>query len=175
MTSWSAADDTASAAPGSRGALRYVRTTVARPKLSPASHHLVIRFRMSRTSSHLCCRRPLAATSRCAEHIPSLPCRWSPNEPSPAAVGLVEGPGPDVFAGAEAGLARLQAQQAQEPAVGAGDGGPPLPRAGHGLVDAGQAGPRRYRTAGEPPQRRRDGIGSLAVGEVVAFNDGLQV
>src|SRR5271170_2627008 len=48
MTSWSAEDDTASAAPGSRGALRYVRTTVARPKVSPASHHFVILLRMSR-------------------------------------------------------------------------------------------------------------------------------
>src|ERR1700761_9484038 len=48
-TSWPAVADTAIAAPGSRGALRYVRTTVARPKASPASHHLVILPRMSRT------------------------------------------------------------------------------------------------------------------------------
>src|SRR5580658_7092069 len=46
MTSPSA--DTASAAPGSRGALRYVRTTVARPTVSPASHHFVTLLRMSR-------------------------------------------------------------------------------------------------------------------------------
>src|SRR5580704_16789871 len=43
--------ETASAAPGSRGALRYVRTTVARPNVSPAAHHLVTLFRMSRTAS----------------------------------------------------------------------------------------------------------------------------
>src|SRR6516225_494376 len=43
--------ETASAAPGSRGALRKVRTTVARPNVSPASHHLVTLFRMSRTAS----------------------------------------------------------------------------------------------------------------------------
>src|SRR5215469_13436175 len=41
---------TASAAPGSRGALRNVRTTVARPKVSPSSHHLVIVSKMSRTA-----------------------------------------------------------------------------------------------------------------------------
>ena len=51
MTSLSAEEDTASAAPGSRGALRYVRTTVARPKVSPASHHFVTLLRMSRTVS----------------------------------------------------------------------------------------------------------------------------
>src|SRR6185312_1849727 len=41
---------TASAAPGSRGALRNVLTTVARPNVSSAAHHLVIVFRMSRTA-----------------------------------------------------------------------------------------------------------------------------
>src|SRR5690348_2416457 len=41
---------TASAAPGSRGALRNVLTTVASPNVSSAAHHLVIVFRMSRTA-----------------------------------------------------------------------------------------------------------------------------
>src|ERR1700692_4718937 len=41
---------TARAAPGSRGALRNVFTTVASPNVSPASHHLVIVSRMSRTA-----------------------------------------------------------------------------------------------------------------------------
>ena len=45
--------DTASAAPGSRGALLNVRTTVARPNVSPASHHLTIGSRMSRNRLHL--------------------------------------------------------------------------------------------------------------------------
>src|SRR5260370_15651651 len=40
---------TAIAAPGSLGALLNVRTTVARPNVSPASHHLEIGSRMSRT------------------------------------------------------------------------------------------------------------------------------
>src|ERR1700761_6331508 len=40
---------TASAAPGSRGALRNVLTTVARLKVSSSAHHLVIVSRMSRT------------------------------------------------------------------------------------------------------------------------------
>src|ERR1700752_4260713 len=44
---------TASAAPGSRGALRNVRTTVASPNVSPSSHHLVIVSRMSRTNPTL--------------------------------------------------------------------------------------------------------------------------
>src|SRR5262247_3560987 len=41
--------DTARAAPGSLGALWNVRTTVARPNVSPASHHFWICPRMSRT------------------------------------------------------------------------------------------------------------------------------
>src|SRR5215469_881453 len=41
--------DTARAAPGSLGALWNVRTTVARPNVSPASHHFSICPRMSRT------------------------------------------------------------------------------------------------------------------------------
>src|ERR1700709_2571897 len=45
--------DTAIAAPGSRGALRNVRTTVARPNTSPVSHHFVIGSRMSRNRLHL--------------------------------------------------------------------------------------------------------------------------
>src|SRR5262249_12573000 len=40
------------AAPGSRGALLNVRTTVAKPNVSPASHHLTIWSRMSRTLGH---------------------------------------------------------------------------------------------------------------------------
>src|ERR1700722_497098 len=54
MTSPSA--ETASAAPGSRGALRYVFVTVARPNVCPVSHHGVIFSRMSRTTSpRPCC------------------------------------------------------------------------------------------------------------------------
>src|SRR5215468_11223657 len=41
--------ETARAAPGSLGALWNVRTTVARPNVSPASHHFWICPRMSRT------------------------------------------------------------------------------------------------------------------------------
>src|SRR6266566_1369662 len=47
----SPAADTASAAPGSRGALLNVRTTVARPKVSPACHHAPMSVKMSRTPS----------------------------------------------------------------------------------------------------------------------------
>ncbi len=41
------------AAPGSRGALLNVLTTVARPKDSSAAHHFDIMSRMSRTDDHL--------------------------------------------------------------------------------------------------------------------------
>src|SRR5580700_947764 len=43
-------DSTASAAPGSRGALRNVATTVARANVSSPSHHVTIVSRMSRTA-----------------------------------------------------------------------------------------------------------------------------
>src|ERR1700729_595119 len=46
----SPAGETAMAAPGSRGALLNVLTTVARPNVSPASHHFEIKSRMSRTA-----------------------------------------------------------------------------------------------------------------------------
>src|ERR1700721_2573659 len=69
-TSYPPAADTASAAPGSRGALRYVRTTVARPKLSPASHHLVILLRMSRTCFTSAVNVLLEVTGWTAAHIP---------------------------------------------------------------------------------------------------------
>src|SRR5580704_7121356 len=41
------------AAPGSRGALLNVWTTVASPNVSLAAHHLVMGSRMSRTAGHL--------------------------------------------------------------------------------------------------------------------------
>src|ERR1700749_561311 len=71
-TSWPAVADTAIAAPGSRGALRYVRTTVARPKGSPAAHHLVIGLRMSRTLCHLSCQIPATLTAVIGIHYPGL-------------------------------------------------------------------------------------------------------
>src|SRR5713226_3799495 len=49
----SPAGDTAIAAPGSRGALLNVATTVASPKVCPAAHHLTIWSRMSRTNVSL--------------------------------------------------------------------------------------------------------------------------
>src|SRR6185437_1783355 len=52
----SPSEETARAAPGSLGALLNVWTTVASPNVSPASHHLPIWSRMSRTIGHL---RPL--------------------------------------------------------------------------------------------------------------------
>jgi hypothetical protein len=47
-----------------------VRVTVARPKLSPASHQLVILLKMSRTSVTSAIGVLLTATGRTAEHIP---------------------------------------------------------------------------------------------------------
>src|SRR6516162_5115759 len=73
--------DTASAAPGSRGALLNVRTTVARPNVSPASHHLVIGSRMSRTLSPQVSRysprlrSPSQETRLCPRGFPAAPSR----------------------------------------------------------------------------------------------------
>ena len=78
-----------------------------------------------------------------------------------SSVGLIQCPGADVLVGAESRPAGLEAQQAQKPAVGAGDSGPPTPRRDHRLAHFGQAGPGRHGAARESPQRRGRSIKSL--------------
>src|SRR5262249_1214604 len=60
---------TAIAAPGSRGGLLNVRTTVARPNVPPASHHLETGSRMSRTIV------PSAARDMTSGYVPGPPGR----------------------------------------------------------------------------------------------------
>ena len=83
--------------------------------------------------------------------------------------------GADVLVGAESGPAGLEAQQAEKPAVGAGDSDPPPPGCGHRPVHVGQAGPGRHGAAREPPQWRGGSIKSLAIGDVITFHDRLEV
>ena len=89
--------------------------------------------------------------------------------------GLSQGAGANVLVRAESRPADLQAQQAEKPAVGAGDGGPPPPGCGHRLAHFGQAGSGRHRAARESSQRRSGRIRSLAPGDVIAFHDRFQV
>jgi hypothetical protein len=90
-------------------------------------------------------------------------------------VGLTQGAGANVLVRAESRPAGLKAQQAQKPAVGAGDSGPPTPCCGHRAAQFGKAGPRRHCAARESSQRRSGGIKSLAPGDVITFHDRLQV
>ena len=90
-------------------------------------------------------------------------------------VGLTQGAGANVLVRAESRPAGLKAQQAQKPAVGAGDSGPPTPCCGHRAAHFGKAGPRRHCAARESSQRRSGGIKSLAPGDVITFHDRLQV
>jgi hypothetical protein len=90
-------------------------------------------------------------------------------------VGLALGTGANVLVGAESRPAGLKAQQAQKPAVGAGDSGPPPPGTGHRPAHFGQARPGRHYAARESSQRRSDSIKSPAPGDVITFHDRLQV
>jgi hypothetical protein len=85
------------------------------------------------------------------------------------------GTGANVLFRAESRPASLQAQQAQKPAVGGGDSGPPPPGRGHRPVHFGQAGPCRHCPAFELSQWRSGSIKSLASGEVVTFDDSRKV
>jgi len=90
-------------------------------------------------------------------------------------LGLISGTGANVLVRAESPLAGLEAQQAQKPAVGTGDRGPPPPGRDHRPVQFAQAGPGRHGTARELSQGRGGSIKSRAAGDVVTFHDGLQV
>jgi hypothetical protein len=81
----------------------------------------------------------------------------------------------NVLVRAESRPAGLQAQQAQKPAVVAGDSGPPSPGRDHRPMHFSQAGPGRHRTAFKPSQRRRGSIKTLTPSYVVTFHDSLQV
>ena len=90
-------------------------------------------------------------------------------------IGLTQGTGTNVLVRAESRLAGLKAQQAQKPAVGAGDSRPPTPGCGHRPAHFGQAGPGRHRAARESSQRRNGSIKSPAPGDVITFHDSLEV
>src|SRR5262249_10573234 len=76
--------DTASAAPGSRGALENVRTTVARPNVSPASHHFSIWPRMSRTPHPSTKRSPARPNRLRPANMPGTPAHLQYVAPRPA-------------------------------------------------------------------------------------------
>jgi hypothetical protein len=90
-------------------------------------------------------------------------------------VGLTPGTGANVLLRAEARLARLKAQQAQKPAAGAGDSGPPPPGCGHRAAHFGKAGPGRHYTACKSSQRGSGSIKSPPPVDVITFHDSLQV
>lgn len=90
-------------------------------------------------------------------------------------VGLTQGTGANVLIRAESRPASLQAQQAKQPAVGAGDSGPPPPGCSHDLAHFGKTGSRRHCTAYESSQRHSDSIRSLAPGDVITLHDSRQV
>jgi hypothetical protein len=90
-------------------------------------------------------------------------------------VGLASGTGANVLFRAESRPARLQAQQAEKPAVGTDDRGPSSPGGDHRPVHFGQAGAGWHRTACEPSQRRHGSIRSRATSDVLTFHDSLQV
>src|SRR5262252_7295706 len=81
--------ETASAAPGSLGALLNVLTTVAKPNSSPASHHLTIWSRMSRTAGHPLSARNSAYVGPERSSEPrqpaELPASGAPGQPLPHA------------------------------------------------------------------------------------------
>ena len=83
--------------------------------------------------------------------------------------------GADVLVGAESGPAGLEAQQAEKPAVGAGDSDPPPPGCGHLPVYVGQAGLGRHGAARESSQRRGGSIKRLVTGDVGTLHDRFQV
>jgi hypothetical protein len=89
-------------------------------------------------------------------------------------VGLTPGTGANILFRAESRPAGLQAQQAQKPAVGTSDSGPPSPGRDHRSAHFSKVGSRRHRAACESPQRRSGSIKSLAPGDVVTFHDSLQ-
>ena len=90
-------------------------------------------------------------------------------------VGLTQGTGANVLVRAESRPAGLQAQQAQKPAVVAGDSSPSSPGRGHRPTHFSQAGPGRHRAACESSQRRSGSIKSRTPSDVVTFHDSLQV
>ena len=89
--------------------------------------------------------------------------------------GLAPGTRANVLVRAESRPAGLQAQQAQKPAVSAGDSSPPPPGCGHRRAHFGQAGPWPYYAACESPQRRSGSIKVMAPGDVITFHDSFQV
>jgi hypothetical protein len=93
----------------------------------------------------------------------------------PTTAGLTKGARANVLVRAESRPAGLKAQQAQKPAVGAGDSGPPPSGCGHRPADFGQAGPWQHCAARESSQRRSGSIKSLVLGDVITFHDSLQV
>jgi hypothetical protein len=91
-------------------------------------------------------------------------------------VGLTQGTSANVLVRAESRPAGRQAQQAQKPAVGADDGGPPTALGGHRPAHFGQVGLGRHRAACELPRRRGGGIiKRLAPGDAITFHDSLQM
>ncbi len=90
-------------------------------------------------------------------------------------VSLTPGPSANVLVRAEARPAGLKAQQAQEPAVGAGDSGSPPPGCGHRRAHFSNAGPGWHCAACESSQRRSGSIKSPAPGDVITFHDSFQV
>jgi hypothetical protein len=95
--------------------------------------------------------------------------------PRPPLSLLRAGPGVNVLVRAKSGPAGLKTQQAQQPAVNAGDCGSPLP----GLVQRppcfSEAGPCRYRAARESSQWCSRSIRSLAISDVATFHNSRQV
>ena len=83
--------------------------------------------------------------------------------------------GADVLVGAESGPAGLEAQQAEKPAVGAGDSDPPPPGCGRRPAHFGKAGPWRHCAACESSQRRGGSIKRLVTGDVGTLHDRFQV
>jgi len=92
-----------------------------------------------------------------------------------AGVGPTWGTGANVPIRAEPRPAGLKAQQAQKPAVGAGDSCPPTPGGDHPSAHFGKVGPGWHRAARDSSQRRSGSIKSLALGDVITFHDRLQV
>ena len=82
--------------------------------------------------------------------------------------------GADVLVRAESCLAGFKAQQAEKPAVVAGNRSPAPPGCFHRPLHLSEAGPRRHGAAREPSQRRSDGIRSVAHGEIVTFHHSRQ-
>jgi hypothetical protein len=84
-------------------------------------------------------------------------------------------PGPNVVFGAESRPAGFQAQQAKQSPVRADDRRPPPPGRVHGPLYLDEAGVLGHGAARESSQRRRGGLGDLALGDVAPLHHGSQV